>query len=98
MLRMDFLDRLDLYDDIVKADEIRLIKSAVAPLVADMQPFLGHKRDSSKPQLLLKCVLVNLFEIAVSKRLVDLKDRTSQGIGLFSETSSSFMPELYEIC
>ena len=43
MLLMKSLNGFQLHDDLVEADEVRLIKAAIAPFVANYQGFLGDK-------------------------------------------------------
>ena len=82
MFGMQSLDRFQLDNDLVKTDEVWLVKPAIAALVHDVQLFLGDERNATQFQLLLQRVLIDLFEITVSKRLVNLKDCASNSIRL----------------
>ena len=83
MLLMKSLNGFQLHDDLVEADEVWLIKAAIAPLVADFQCFLGDKRYVSQRQLLFKCILVDLFKVASPKRFIDFVNSASDGVCLF---------------
>ena len=82
MLLMKSLDGFQLHDDPVEADEVRLIKAAVAPFVADFQCFLGDKRYVPQCKFLFKCILVDFFKVSSSKRFIDFVNSASDGVCL----------------
>lgn len=82
MLLMKSLDGFQLHDDPVAADEVRLIKTAVAPFVAVFQCFLGDKRYVLQRKFFFKRILLDLFEVSRSRRFMDFVNGASDGVCL----------------
>ena len=83
VLLVEGLNGFDLYNDFIETDEVWLVKSTLSAFVDDVQFFLGDKGNTTLLQLFVESVLVNVFKVPITKRLVDFENRTTNGIRLF---------------